>query len=85
MSTIQFAHPTAIRALYLAWDAAIGAPWYTRDVAAHFESLSGDLERLRSELTDDKPDATRVGETLRHYLDGISEVKESVGQSLGPH
>jgi hypothetical protein len=68
----------AIRAVYRAWDAAIGAPWYTGDLAERFDVLSMALQGLRTELSQYEPNAkaiTAITETLRHVQAVLSGVK----------
>ncbi|HEX8648223.1 MAG TPA: hypothetical protein VF715_15115 [Thermoleophilaceae bacterium] len=75
----------AMRALYGAWDAAIGAPWYGGDLAAHLDMLSTDLLRLRHELTEHEPRAPTVAETLRRVRDVLAGVKALLGRAIEPH
>jgi hypothetical protein len=54
----------AMCGLYVAWDGAIGAPWFKGDLPDEFAALGGQLSTLRDLLAEQEPSATAIAEAL---------------------
>lgn len=71
--------------LYVAWDAALGAPWATPQLHESFDDLREQLRVMRGELATEGSDARRVADALTAATARIAAIGGAFGTTLEPH
>jgi hypothetical protein len=74
-ATRRFVERTLL-ALFLSWDAAVGAPWYGTDLEGHFTALASDLGELRDALKERGHGARETAEALRGIAGGLDTLPD---------
>jgi uncharacterized coiled-coil protein SlyX len=70
--------------LYLAWDAAIGAPWFTDNLPRRFEALGRQLQDLRNSLNESAPDAPAVADALGEVAEELLSARARLEEDIRP-
>jgi hypothetical protein len=70
--------------LYIAWDAALGASWFTDGPAKQFEAIALQVQDVRNSLNATTPDAPATAAALRKLADILLAAKTQLPEEIRP-